>query len=78
MQVFQVIEDLTSMLSSDDLDCSRNAALALGNVIVELDARDKFLQIPMVSLCDVCVCVCMPVRVRASMCACGCVYVRLC
>jgi len=45
--VFSLVQDLTTLLRDTDTDCTRSAALAIGNLIVEDDARMRFLQVPM-------------------------------
>ena len=47
LEVFTVLEDLTQLLAADDIQCRRSTCLTLGNLLIEEEARDNLLSIPM-------------------------------
>ena len=91
LEVFTVLEDLTQLLAADDMECRRSTCLTLGNLLIEEEARDNLLSIPMSvrALSDQLKCrdlflvryiprTCVHVCMCMCMCMCMCVCVCVC
>ena len=48
---FTPLQDLVALLQAKDVESARSAALALGNIIVEEEARGRFLQVGLLLTC---------------------------